>query len=401
MANNSTLRDHPTEAWIEEIRQRFPTEMAVDRALTAKLKRRAQPVQEQGSHADLSAQVNRFVASIVSGQFSVTDLKTLSGGASKEQYHFWLNCDENGREKNQHLMLRREPAESISETDREREVQLFRAMEGIVPVPSIFGSDFDGSYFGRPAMVCTFANGVTKPTVQASGNVSGIGNRYPADYREILAPDFVKRLAQIHTFDISRADFSAFEIPEIGSTSGNERLINWWARIWYEDRLEDIPLMAVTERWLRDNMPVVDSAHVVHGDYRAGNFLFDEESKKITAILDWELGWLGDYHADIAYVMFDNFTATDENGKPLLCGLISRDEFVELYEKESGLKIDPKRLDYFTIFTLWRAIIQVLGPGLRSGVGLRSHQSVMMSWVSGIGYPMLKTLREKLEELCV
>jgi len=83
----------------------------------------------------------------------------LPGGASKEQYHFWLKYNENGKEKNQRLMLRREPAESISEIDREREVQLFRAMEGVVPVPSIFGSDFDGSYFGCPSMVCTFVHG--------------------------------------------------------------------------------------------------------------------------------------------------------------------------------------------------------------------------------------------------
>jgi hypothetical protein len=27
---------------------------------------------------------------------------------------------------------------------------------------------------------------------------------------------------------------------------------------------------------------------MVHGDYRTGNFLFDEEAAEITAILDWE-----------------------------------------------------------------------------------------------------------------
>ena len=38
---------------------------------------------------------------------------------------------------------------------------------------------------------------------------------------------------------------------------------------------------------------------MTHGDYRTGNYLFDEESGKITALLDWELARIGDFHEDL------------------------------------------------------------------------------------------------------
>lgn len=399
MSDQDELRNAPTSAWIAEVRERYPTEPAIDLTLTDKLVRRANPPAEVDAIPErLEAQLRAFIEHHVAGPFVIDSLRPLSGGASKEQYHFFLERTVDSRQVREHLLVRREPEESISQTNREREIQLFQSMQGVVPVPTVFAGDLDGQFFGRPTMVCSFSEGVTKPT-QGAGGVSGIGNSYPLEYREILGPEYVRTMVNFHRFDPAQFDFSAFEMPEIGSTKGNESLINWWARIWYEDRLEDIPLMAVAERWLRDNLPVIDRVSVVHGDFRTGNFLFDEESKKITAVLDWELGWLGDYHADIAYFLFEAFRVPDENGKPLQCGLLSREAFLDLYQRESGLTVDPVRLEYFTVFLLWRSVIQVFAAGMRSAITGKSHQAVVMSWLAGIGYPILKSLQDKLQEV--
>ena len=399
MSIDDQMRNKPTREWIEEVRERYPTEASIDRTLTNKLLRRSIATDSADTHsASLYEQLTAFIATKIDVKFTLHDLKPLAGGASKEQYHFYLETNIGGAPAREHMMLRREPEESISQTDREREIQLFQAMDNVVPVPKIIGGDLEGKYFGRPAMVCSFSDGVTKPT-QGKGGVSGIGNAYPLEYRKILAPDYVQTLARFHRFDPTTFDFSAFDIPEVGSTKGNEQLINWWARIWYEDRLEDIPIMAVAERWLRDNMPTIDRVSVVHGDYRTGNFLFDEGSKKITAVLDWELGWLGDYHADLAYVLFEAFRVPDESGNPLQCGLISEKDFLEMYQRESGLTVDQQRLEYFTIFLLWRSVIQVLAAGMRSAITGKSHQAVVMSWLAGIGYPIINSLRKKLKEV--
>ncbi|MBS0370555.1 MAG: phosphotransferase [Proteobacteria bacterium] len=76
---------------------------------------------------------------------------------------------------------------------------------------------------------------------------------------------------------------------------------------------------------------MTDDIRVVHNDYRNGNFLFDEETQKITAILDWELARLGDIHEDLAWVLFPGFASPDEHGTPLVCGLGTRKAFLERY----------------------------------------------------------------------
>jgi aminoglycoside phosphotransferase (APT) family kinase protein len=393
------LRSSPTPEWIEQVRKRFPTERTVDRALTRKLRRRALSTSARLSIDELTSLLHVFLASEIAGPFTISNLRPLAGGASKEQFRFELAWTANNQPLRDSLVLRREPPEAISETDREREFQVVSAVEGVIPVAKPYWADFDGSLLGRPAMISRFMSGVTKPAAGV-GNVSGIGNQYPRAYREMLGPQFVRILGQIHRIETGRPEkFSAFDIPEVGSSDGNTKSLNWWSRVWYEDRIENTPLMALVERWLYRNIPSIDEVSLVHGDFRTGNFLFDDASKEITAVLDWELAFFGDRHADLAWTMFEPFTTRGENGETLICGLIEKEAFLAAYERESGLAIDPKRLDYFTVFMLWKAIVLLLGAGLRAGVGLRSHQNVLMTWVGGLGYPFLSSLHRMMQRL--
>jgi aminoglycoside phosphotransferase (APT) family kinase protein len=370
----------------------------VDRALTRKLQRRALPPSARLTIGELQELLKNFLATRTDGPFTISNMRPLAGGASKEQFRFDLAWTEKGEALRESLVLRREPGEAISETDREREFQVVSAVQSAIPVAKPYWADFDGSALGRPAMISRFMSGVTKPAAGA-GNVSGIGNQYPGNYREALGPQFVRILSQIHRFDARAEQFSAFDVPHVGSTAGNITALNWWSRVWYEDRIENTPLMALVERWLYRHVPKIDQVSLVHGDYRTGNFLFDDASKEITAVLDWELAFFGDRHADLAWTMFEPFTTRGENGETLICGLMEKEAFLTAYEQESGLAIDQERLDYFTVFMLWKAIILLLGAGLRAGIGLRSHQNVLMTWVSGLGYPFLSSLQRMMQRL--
>ena len=62
----------------------------------------------------------------------------------------------------------------------------------------------------------------------------------------------------------------------------------------------------------------------VHGDYRMGNFLFDEQSLAMTAVLDWELAHIGDFHEDVGYVTQKLFGLVDSDKRFLCCGLVTR-----------------------------------------------------------------------------
>jgi aminoglycoside phosphotransferase (APT) family kinase protein len=176
--------------------------------------------------------------------------------------------------------------------------------------------------------------------------------------------------------------------------------LNWWERVWEEDSNRDIPLMQVAAAWLRENMPAADRLSLIHGDFRAGNFLFNEHDQRITAWLDWELGHLGDYHEEVAYTTLPCLAHRSEDGSVLLVsGMMPTHDFYEAYEKASGLTLNPKTLDYYQVFMAYRIVVTVVASGYRPARNGKTHQDLLLAWIIGLGYPLLGFLRDKLEEV--
>ena len=258
--------------------------------------------------------------------------------------------------------------------------------------------DSEGAHLPYPALIYGFAEGVTKPSTAHSG-VTGLGTHLPPELRRKLAPQFVEHLAKIHTFDFQGKGLDAFDIPEVGSTQCAEWGINWWERVWEEDCEEDVPLMRLAAGWLRDNMPTLDRVSVVHSDYRLGNFLFTEHDTKISAWLDWELGRVGDRHQDIAWTTSRAFGHIAEDGKTFLtCGLMPEAEFIAAYEKASGLRVDPKTVHWYKVYNAFSMATLILATGDRIARNGKTHQDVLVTWLSGIGPMLLEEMRTLIEE---
>lgn len=292
-----------------------------------------------------------------------------------------------------------EPSESIVETSRQREFEVIKAVEGVVPVPPTFWVDPDGQYLPYPAIVYGFAEGVTKPSNVTSG-VSGVGTFIPPDLRPILGAQFVDHLARIHNFDWQNSpDLSTFDAPTVGDQAVEWQL-NWYERLWEEDVNEDVPLMRLAMAWMRKNVPPVDKISLIHGDYRTGNFLYTEHDNRISAWLDWELAHLGDRHEDLAWAMSLTFGCLAEDGKTFLVGgFLPRDEFISAYEKASGLKVDPKALKFYEIFNTYKCANIVLATGTRIARNGKTHQDILVAWLSGVAYTQINELRKQLEEV--
>lgn len=392
-------KNRPSEEWIAEMRQRFPCEAEMDRVLTEKLRRRAGPGYSPVSLEALCKGIEAQLQDELEDRFEILEPNWLSGGASKVQMAFKLRWTQPGvGAAVTRLVLRMEPAESIVETSRLREFQLIQAMEGVIPVPPVFWADPHAKYFPYPAIIYGFADGVAKPTGSVS-NVTGLGINFGPALRPVLGPQFVDHLAKIHLADWKKADLSAFDVPALG-TQAVEWHLNWWERVWEEDFNEDVPLLRFAASWLRANMPPIDRLSIIHGDYRAGNFLYTEHDNRITAWLDWELGHLGDRHEDVAYALKDSSAHYAEDGKTLLAnGLMTADEFIEKYEKASGLPVDQKAVKYYDVFQAFKACVIVLGTGYRAVRGGKTHQDIVLQWLMGVGYPILEELRQLLEEV--
>lgn len=371
----------------------YPTERTVDEALTRKMETRSGPAYTPAALADIAARLGSFFAE-TSPNAEISRVAPLGGGASKEQFRF--DFTQGGQDPVTYV-LRREPPESVVETHRMREYQLMRAMQGTVPVPDVPWVDPDGKWFGRPALISRFVAGVTKPP-GGSANVTGLGAQYSQKLQRRLGSQFVDLFAKIHKFDWQSAELSAFDVPPSGSDRGVQWVINWWERVWEEDSSEPMPIIRFTAQWLRANAPPIDKVTVIHHDYRAGNFLFDPESWEVTAVLDWELSHLGDYHEDLAWTLQEGYGRLDNRGRFLVCGLIEREEFLSRWQDKTGLPVDPRKLAYYGIMNCWKSAIMVLGTGVRCAMGGKSHQDILLAWLAGFGPTCIDTLNRRLRD---
>jgi aminoglycoside phosphotransferase (APT) family kinase protein len=384
---------------VEAVRARYEVEEEVDRVLTRKLiQRNILTEQSECSLDRVTRGVEALIAAQFGGDFSISNPRWLQGGSSKIQMAFEFSS--NKAPSTASLVARLEPAESIVQTSRRREFELLQAMAGVVPVPPPFWLDEEGAHLPMPGLIYGFVDGVSKPTVARSASHGHMITEFSPNLRAKVGAEFVTQMAAIHTVENNRlASLKYFAHPAVGSNQSVLRQVNWWRRVWEEDSREAVPLVDVAGSWLLANAPVLDHVSVVHGDCRVGNFLFSEASGEITAWLDWELAVLGDRHQDLTWATGRMRRFAEDGKTPLVCGLLPDDEFYAMYESASGLKIDQKRLRYYRVFNDFVSTVHMLGTASRVAHDAKSHQDVVVAWISIVGNVIAGKLRATLEEV--
>ena len=313
---------------------------------------------------------------------SVSGVRRVGGGASKEQFFFTLS--EGG--KDEPFLLRMDPRSAITETDRAREFVLIDAMQGVVPVPEPVWVDNDAEYFPQPAAIMRVVKGVTKPS-DAGVKVSGLGTWLGPDLRAKLRDQFLDYLVKIHAYDWRANPLTGYEVPDADPKQAARWSYNYWLEMWGIDEGTDRPVMSLATQWLADNMPETAELVVTHGDYRTGNYLFEEDTGRITALLDWELARIGDFHEDLGWVLMQVFGTIDPDGTFRASDLFEREEFITEYEKRSGRTVNRKTLHYYDVMSSWKCNIIVAANGLAAARSQHNHQDVLLTFL-GATSPM-------------
>jgi aminoglycoside phosphotransferase (APT) family kinase protein len=396
------ILDAPPRSFIDEMRAKYPTERETDELLVRKLERRA--TQASDYHvprlSEMDGWIQSFFEAHLDKPFRISHPRWLAGGASKLQVLFEIEWEQAGRQRRDRMVVRMDPAESHNATSRLREAELLRAFSGLIPVPEVFFVDAEAKWFPEPALIYAFAEGVTKPKTTSSGAVSGLGIHFGPALRAKLGPQFVEHLARIHAFPVADGRFTTMEPPSVRTTEAATLQLNRARRVWEEDRGEDFPLMDVAFNWLGRNLPVMDQVSVIHGDYRSGNFLFDEESGTITTWLDWERGHVGDRHRDLAWITQAMFGDPREDGQGFyICGLLTESDFHEQYQAHSGLTIDPVRLKWYSVLNCCQALVSTLGSCYRVVRLGKNHQDALMVVLKAEAAMASARLQEMLTEI--
>ena len=371
---NAVQATAPTARW-----DRDDIEARVAHVLARKMARRSSGAYSARTDSQVTAQLAALFAHQDLSGVNISALARMTGGASKEQFAFTLSHA--GAAAPERLVLRMDPWMGIVETCRGREAQLLAAFAGVVPVPPLRFVDADGDYLGQPGLITCMVPGNTAPTDIEAKAVTGVGIRFE-HWIAKLAPQFIDNLARIHAFDWRTAKLSYFDAPQAGTSQAALRQVNWWARVWQQDCEEADPLVTLVERWLRENAPVCAQPVVVHGDYRIGNFMFVEPSGEFSAVLDWELAHLGDFHEDLAWCVQRLFGTPRADGEWLICGLLPRAEFFTRYAQATGMALDLDTIRYYEILNAWKCIIINNGSACRAAQMGQSHQDLVLTWMA-------------------
>ncbi|WP_299694096.1 phosphotransferase family protein [Hydrocarboniphaga sp.] len=287
---------------------------------------------------------------------NVRQVGTAAGG-SNGTLLFDADYVVDGQRTDKKLVLRFLPVKGLFHRyDVKAQFDLQKALEtSDVPVPKQLWLDQEGRYLQRPGYVMEQVRGGSTPMTWMTSGL--IADATPADRRKMTTA-FVHALATIHHVDWKAAGLQWLERRATGSRP-IEREVNWYwdALIWskssvYTDRLEKV------RQWLIANEPTDTDTVLCHGDANLGNYLF--EGTEITAVVDWEMAFLGSPECDLAFLKCGDQILQSETPWPE--GAISYDEMYVEYERFSGRKL--KHMDYFEFFCNYRmAVINVLAMG--------------------------------------
>jgi aminoglycoside phosphotransferase (APT) family kinase protein len=254
-------------------------------------------------------------------------LALIPGGASRET---WL-----AEEGERRWVVRRDPKGSVSLVSMESEFALIGAAEAAgVRVPRPLAVEPEGGRFGSPGMLLSFVAGTSvAPRILRKPEFEEARGRLTAELAEALA--------RIHSVDPAGLDGV---LPRAVGDPALDQVVEWERQL--DEIGEPLPAVELGLRWLRAHAPEPVEPRLVHGDFRLGNFIVDENG--LAAVIDWELAHLGDPAEDIGWLCIRSWRFGNDD-RPV-GGLGELDEFLTAYESAGGERVDRERIRYWEAF---------------------------------------------------
>jgi aminoglycoside phosphotransferase (APT) family kinase protein len=303
------------------------------------------------------ARLNAYLEGHVEGFAGPLTIRQFKGGQSNPTYLL-------ATPTRRYVLRRKPPGQLLASAhavDREYKVISALGRHTDVPVPRTYALCTDESVIGTWFYVMDHVDGrifwdPSFPDVE------------PALRRahSLALCDAMARLHRVRPEAASLADY--------GKPTGYlSRQIARFSKQYFEDTAGgQVDAMERVIEWLPQNMPAVEPpAAVVHGDYRADNAVFHPTEPRVLAILDWELSALGDPLADFAYHLMAYRLPSLSipmlgDRDPSALGLPSEQEYVAHYERVTGFRLDPRDLEFYLAFGMFR--LAGIFHGIRSRV---------------------------------
>jgi aminoglycoside phosphotransferase (APT) family kinase protein len=265
----------------------------------------------------------------------ISELRRMAGGSSRETWSLDVEFDRAGRDVGPgrlELVMRRDPPGRVGDGDRGLEFRVVRAAHSCgVPAPRVHWCCTDLEVIGTPFYLMDRLPGEALPRRLLRED------RY-AKTRDRMTGQLAEIAVQIHRVPLDHEDLAG--LPRVASgASAAEFELDRVAAAVPELAAEPHPALVLAERWLRARLPRTQRETLVHGDFRVGNVLFDEDG--VTSVLDWELCKIGDPVEDLGWLCTDAWRFGSD--KPV-GGIGSREELLAAYAAAGGDEVDPAHL---------------------------------------------------------
>lgn len=281
---------------------------------------------------DIAVRIADLIAASVpeAAKVEIQKLHPLVGGSARQVFSFDVFWCANGEMQARECVILRWAEAAQIETSAFREFETLRVLwrQG-APVPEPLWVDAEGRWLGRPAIVLRRVSGKSDLLELIAVGNDGLKRK--------LAQDLAHIAARFHGLDIS-SESLRFLGNTTRETVASEQ-VAYWEGMFRKYRQEPHPMLEFAFQWLRENPPVADRLAIVHGDYRFGNFIYDDSG--VRAILDWEMAHLGDPAEDLAW-SYRKFWGPQS--------FLDWNEYLDIYAQAAGREISTRNLRYYRLF---------------------------------------------------
>jgi aminoglycoside phosphotransferase (APT) family kinase protein len=161
---------------------------------------------------------------------------------------------------------------------------------------------------------------------------------------------------------LSKVDWQARGLGDLGRPDGfHDRQVDRWTTFFDRIKGRELEGMDVASAWLRAHRPIDYTPGIMHGDYQFANVMFHHGAPaRVAAIVDWEMGTVGDPKLDLGWMVQgwpDDTSAPEASTSSYvdMGGMPSRQEVVDHYAQVSGRQVDD--IDYYVILAKWKLAI--------------------------------------------
>lgn len=273
-------------------------------------------------------------------------------GHSAETLYFTISWGDAAGTHREEVVLRIRPPDPglLEPYDLKRQFEVLRGLEATpVRAPRPLWFEPTGEVLGREFYVME----------RLQGDV------YEQEVPDELADDpvrvrqmcngMVEQIAAIHAVDLQATGLDA-----LGDGRGYlDRELGFWSDEIERVKRGPLPTLELLVKKLQEQQPAqCPSITLVHGDAKPGNVAFREG--RVTAVFDWEMATIGDPLADIGWA---ELLWTIPGSFTTLPGALSVDEFVALWEEQTGIQA-LHRPWYRALQRLKMATINLVGSHL-------------------------------------